>query len=306
VLAGLLVHSCAPLPAWLRAATLLDRVPEGRVRVALAAADALLFVRVLSRTGEPPASRGEAGAVALLWTIALAFSARALHERHAGLGVVATAACLAANAAVAWALLRRWRPALLAAGLVAATGVLSIGWNPLVRGGTDYLRDNPVSQAIVAIDRESGGRSSWVAYGPPALANLFRALGVHALNGVHPLPQRALWQSLDPALAPPRVYDRFAHVLFERDRNDAPVLELFAPDGFRVRVAPTSPALACLGVTHVLIHTDDDAAPLDLLGAPGLRWLRSLHGNHLFRVERAVTPEACAAVGVRTPLVAPH
>jgi hypothetical protein len=70
-----------------------------------------------------------------------------------------------------------------------------------------------------------------------------------------------------------------------------------------VRVAPTSPALACLGVTHVLVRTGDAAAPLDLLGAPGLAWVRSRNGHHFFRVEHAVDPATCASLGVRAPLV---
>lgn len=303
VLVVLLLHTCLPLPTWLREATALALVPEGRTRVALGAADALLLVRVASRYGEVGATRAEAAAVASLWMIALAACGVALHERHASLAAGATAACIAASGAVAWALLRRWRPAVVLAAIVAASGALSLWWNPLVRGGSAYLVDNPISQEIRSLDGEASNRTCWVAYGPPALANVFRAIGVRALNGVHPLPQRELWQTLDPRLASPRVYDRFAHVLFAVDAGPVPRLVQFAPDGFEVRVAPNSPALACLGVTHVLLHTGDAAAPLDLLGAPGLRWLRSLHGHHFFHVERPVTAADCTAAGVRAPLV---
>lgn len=301
VLAILLAHTVVSLPEWLKSATLLSRVPEGRTRVALAVADALLLARVLADARAEAASRREAIAGAALFAAGIALCARSLHLHHPSLGVAATLALVVANAAVAYALLRRARPVLLLAAIAAFSGALTLGWNPLVRGGAAYLRENAVSQQILALDREAGGRSMWVAYGPPALGNVFRAIGVHALNGVHPIPQLALWKVLDPSEAYRKIYDRYAHVLFAIDPSESPRFEPFGPDGFKVWIAPSSRVLACVGVTHVLVRTGEDAAPLDLLGQPGLTWLRSIGGNHFFRLGRGMTRATCADLGIMLP-----
>ena len=63
----------------------------------------------------------------------------------------------------------------------------------MVRGGSEYLVENPLSQKILEIDRQHDGESVWIVFGSPYLPNLFRVLGVRAVNGLHPVPQFELW-----------------------------------------------------------------------------------------------------------------
>ncbi len=95
--------------------------------------------------------------------------------------------------------------------------------------------------------------------------------------------------------------DNTAHIVFEADRRETPLVELSAKDGFHVRVAPQSSALPCLGVTHILVRTGEPSAPVDLVLSPRLEWIRSIHGNHLFRVAQRPSAEACRAGGIVLP-----
>ncbi|RIL06138.1 MAG: hypothetical protein DCC71_07955 [Proteobacteria bacterium] len=289
VLLGLLAYASLGVPAAVARATGLSWVPAGRVQLGIVVADALLLVRVLSRRDVGPLPATAAGAIAAAWVAALGASGNELHAREPALGFAAVVLLALANGALAFALLRRARPAWLLAGLVALHAAASLWFNPLVRGGSAYLRENALAERILAIDRAAGGESAWVVFGAVPLPNLLRAIGVRAINGVHPIPQLALWRRIDPAGERRSVYDRFAHVLFEVETSDEPRFRRVGPDAFAVRVAPGSPALACLGATHVLVQTREPQPGGVLRAQKGLRWLGSVGAFHLF--ERA--PSAC-------------
>ncbi|RIL05714.1 MAG: hypothetical protein DCC71_09455 [Proteobacteria bacterium] len=205
----------------------------------------------------------------------------------------------AANGALAYGLLRAPRLALPA--LVAASAAISLWFNPLAQGGAAYLRDNALAREIAAIDRAAGGESVWVSFGRDDLPNLFRAIGVRALGGAHPLPQLALWQRIDPQRRQRSVYDRYAHVAFVASRGRAPRFQLHSQDYVILRIDPRSPAFRALGATHVLVR-EGDAAGFEKL--TGWTPLAVVGPNRLYRVEvpwrerfsaRRAPPSPCAS-----------
>lgn len=284
--AAFLAYACFGVPEAAARATGFAWLPSARVPLALGVADTLLLVRVLARPREEDdPGHVTAFLVSVGWVAWIGFVANDVDEQRDDLGWIATALLIVANGGVAYALLRRIRPRAVLGSLVVLLAVSTLWFNPLVRGGSAWLRDNALSQQILAIDRAAQGASTWAVFGPPALGNLPRVLGVRSLGGVQPIPQVDLWRRIDPGGSAREIYDRYAHVLFMSDRSDAPRFRALGPDGFAVRIAPGSPALRELGVTHVLIQMPELQPEPVLRAMPGLRWLGSVGRNHLFALE---------------------
>jgi hypothetical protein len=286
VVVGLALHALVPMPRWLARATGFASVPGRRSAIALGLADVLLAARLLARRGAPW-GHGAAAALAGAWAALLALAAvrlsGALPAYPAALGL----GFAAANAALVWLALRAARPWLPMAALAAASCGVAGWFNPLVRGGSEYLRENELSRAILAVDRAHGGDTVWVSYGDWVIPNLFRVLGVRALNGVVPVPQFELWAPLDPEGRARSIYNRFAHVVFEPTPGREPRFEQLAYDAFAVHVDPGSDALRALGVTHFLIESPDPAA---LAARSGATWVASVGRRQLFRTRWTPAP----------------
>jgi hypothetical protein len=280
VIALLGVHACTGLPTALGRATLLAWVQPQRAVVGIGLADLMLLVRWLARSGPAPAPRFAAsGAVA--WGAGLAAFAVAVHRALPDARLPVLLGFAAANAGLAFAVLRRRRPAWVLAAFALLTASCTLWWNPLVRGGSEYLSENALSRRIRAVDRAAGGDTLWVSYGPPHHGNLFRVLGVRALTGVQPLPQLELWRRLDPAGRYERIYNRYAWFTARSAGRPGVAFRLAAPDAVELLVEPGAPELRALGVTHVLIVAPDPSA------ADALRGLERIfsHGrNHVYRV----------------------
>jgi hypothetical protein len=284
--AALALHALVPMPRWLARATGFAAVPGRRSAIALGLADVLLAARLLARRGAPWRPAG-AAALAAAWAALLAATAARLAAALPAYPAALGAGFVAANAALVWLALRARRPALPLAALAAASCVVAGWFNPLVRGGADALRENELSRAILAIDRAHGGDTVWVSYGDWVIPNLFRVLGVRALNGVIPVPQFELWAPLDPKGHARSIYNRFAHVVFEPTPGAEPRFEQLAYDAFAVHVDPGSDALRALGVTHFLIEAPDPAA---LAARSGATWLATVGRRQLFRTRWAPPP----------------
>jgi hypothetical protein len=247
-------HALVGAPEPLARALLLDRIPPRRALLGLGLADALLLVRWLSCGPVQVPGRAASLALAAAFAALLAWCARALHATYPETRPVWLAALVLANGALAFLVLRRTRGAAVVAGMAAGVFASTAWFNPLAVGGAAYLAQNPLAQAILEIDRGAGGASVWVSYGHPYVANLFRAIGVRALDGVHPVPQLELWRPLDPDGRAREVYDRFAHVVVVPPEPGRPRFRLEAHDGFSVALDPQGDELARLGVTHLLVR----------------------------------------------------
>jgi len=234
----------------------LSLVATPRTVIGLGLADAILLVRFLSTRGKDPSLPVLLATGGVLAALLIA-CALPLHTTLDGTSLVLLIAAALGNGLVFSLLLGKKTALPALAGLVLVTAASTLWFNPLVQGGARYLRDNPLSTSIRTIDESRGGETTWFCFGGHFAANLFRIGGVKMVNGNHAIPQLALWRKLDPEGHASSVYNRYAQVegmplvqdevTFRVIRNDLIVVGL-RPDGEKIR---------SLGVTHVLIKSDD-------------------------------------------------
>ncbi len=274
----LLVYSTLGLPNFLAKATGLSWAQPTRTLIALGLADTLLLVRVLATAPSEPPARGFVAAVVCGWVALLTLVSREVNHAFGEVGSAWLVGACLANALVAAGIVRGWRPARLVAGAALALLATTFWYNPLVRGGTAFLSENPLSRKIVALDEAAGGKSLGISYGPPYAANLFRVIGVRAITGVQSVPQLELWRALDPNRKYERIYNRYAHVTARSAGTPGVRFRLPAPDSFELIVEPGAPELRALGLTHALIVAPQ---PPQL---PGARHVDSHAWNHLYEL----------------------
>ncbi len=171
---------------------------------------------------------------------------------------------------------------------IAALALLSVvctAWfNPVVRGGSAYLTENPLARAILTLDRREGGGTRWIVFNDPRLPNLLRAVGVRSVGGVHYYPQLELWKRLGLYDHAAEGWNRYANVQFALKANDGQIgLQLPFLDQVVVRVHPDQPAFAALEADF-LIYAGKDRHVLD--DAAALAWETSVDNAHIFRVAR--------------------
>ena len=290
--AVLLVYITVGFPDWLARASLLALAPGRRAVLGLGLADAVLLLRFLG-CAEPVAERRRIAGLAIGFALVLALCAVPFVRELPGARLAWLLPLAAANGGLAaWVLAAR-RRVLPALALAAASLATTAWFNPIAVGGADYLKGNELARQILAIDRAADGRSTWVAFGPDEIANLFHALGVRSVNGTLTLPQLELWARIDPGGGARSVYDRYAHVAFVATQDARPSFKLRSPDSLTVRVNPASQDLRALGVTHALFRGDAQARErFERLS--GYEYLGSVGQNHLYRLPAPPPPEAAA------------
>ena len=276
------LYAVIGIPVSLARVTALGFVPGKRAVIGIGLADAVLLVRfaacgAAARRDE----RGRVLAIALAWFAVMAGCSFWLAREVPDAQLPVLLAFALGNAALAAFFLQMPRRALWA--LVALSAISTLWFNPLAVGGTQYLRDNALSQKILEIDRAAGGGTTWVSFGRDDLPNLFRAIGVRALNGVQPIPQLEMWKRIDPAGDFRSVYNRYAHIAFVAAPNGAPRFQLHSQDYVIVSIRPDSDEFRALGVTHVLVR-ETDAAAFERLSS--FEPLATIGPNHLYRVPR--------------------
>lgn len=256
----------------------LGQMPAQRGLLGSTLAEVVLVVCWLAMRS-PPETTSARGArlfhagVALAWSAVMLASGGFLRAALPVLSWSWIAWMSAANGAVAFLLLERRRP-VRTIGLVAlALGATTLGFNPLARGGSAYLRENELARTVLDIDAALEGESSWVVYGGSVYANLIASLGVHALNGEQAPPQLDLWRRLDPTPQAREVYNRYAAVYFRwPPARPGMRIGLSNESNFTWFVDPAGPELPALGVTHVLVDRDaggtfDRYTPVARVGA---------------------------------------
>lgn len=136
--------------------------------------------------------------------------------------------------------------------LFLVTFLSSYKIHPLYRG-VSILKDTPIIQEIRQIGAQSP-ESRWISEGI-YIEHFVVVAGVRSLSGVYTYPQPQLWQAFTRP-GEKDIYNRFAHVNFALDRNDAnsiPThLSLGAGDSFSVLTESCSQFLADSGVKYYL------------------------------------------------------
>jgi hypothetical protein len=276
------LYALIGVPTFLARVTALGFVPGRRAVIGIGIADAILLVRFAACSAAARREeRGRVLAIALAWFAVLAGCSFWLARELPDARLPVLFAFAFGNAVLAAFLLQMPRRALLA--LVALSAISTLWFNPLTVGGAAYLRDNALAQKITEIDLAEGGDTTWVAFGRDDLPNLFRAIGVRALNGVHPIPQLELWKRIDPDGRFRNAYNRYAHIAFVAVPSGAPRFQLHSQDYVIVQIRPDSDEFRALGVTHVLVR-EGDAAAFERLSS--FEPLATIGPNHLYRVPK--------------------
>lgn len=278
-----LLYAFVGVPEIVARLTGLSRVEGHRAIIGAVIADFLLVAALLARPAANDTERDRAAplVIAALWGAALAVFGIAALRGLQGPSIASMVLTGVAFAALASPVLLRWRHAAVALAVVYLGG--TIWFNPLVRGGSEYLESNPLSKAVLELDRASGGRTSWVVYNNVSLPNLFRAIGVRAINGVQYYPEYDFWGRLDPARVYSWAYNRYAHVGYKLPETNASlVIAVPQVDIIAVYLDPDDPALTRLDVDY-LLYAGSTGKALD--ASPRLRKVLSLRsGLHIYRV----------------------
>ncbi len=281
------------LPASVAQGTGLNRVPERRTLLAIGLCDVLLLCSVLRQHLASPFARlirdpllGWAMGGLAIVLIVEGYALRQMLPSYS-LGKMIGAGCFTFLLGCLFVFLPRWFIPTFAMASVCST----LAFNPLVRGGTAFIAENPLSQAITAISQEAVGKGiqpQWVAYGSQRydiyLSNLFRMLGIRSVDGVHPYPQPALWTRLDPHRSFEEVWNRYAHVRFELPSEPGQFsIDLVQNDLIVVRLQPGTPLFSTLGITHILVTGD----PRPHTRLPELRLVWAAAPHYIFEVQPA-------------------
>jgi hypothetical protein len=191
-----------------------------------------------------------------------------------------------ALAGIGLLILFRHRAALV---LLAALSFISCFWfNPVARGGTDYLRDNQLAQKIVELDKAAGGNSLWAVYNDRWLGNLFRGLGVRCVNGVHFYPQFDFWAQIDPKREWVNDYNRYAHLVFDLPKEkNAIQFAVPIPDLLVLQIHPETPTFSRLGLDYLIYRGDDNGV---LQQCSNLTEVASFQDLRIFRVAKPHHP----------------
>lgn len=129
---------------------------------------------------------------------------------------------------------------------------ISTGYINPIRRGLDVLTNTEMAKYI----RETSEKddSKWVVFGDHKIAQYALANNANVLNGVHIYPNFKIWEILDPEKTYIDIYNRYAHIGFEENTDNQPLVELVQPDALVVNISPCDPKLRELGVKYVLTN----------------------------------------------------
>lgn len=134
--------------------------------------------------------------------------------------------------------------------------------NPIYKGfGQIYKGEFP--ELINSIRSRSDFDSSkrWVVYDSNIFGQLLISQGLPTLSTVYFHPQLGLWEKVDQDHKYMDIYNRFAHVYFERKTKDRSVFNLKQTDTFSVAIDPCDKKLDLLNVGYIVLmnpKTKDD------------------------------------------------
>jgi hypothetical protein len=143
--------------------------------------------------------------------------------------------------------------------MLAALLPFTFGFNPIVRGGYEYLSQNALSSKILELDKNSGHTSRWVTFNSIAISNLPRVLNANSISGVYFYPQMSIWKEFDKESKYQDVYNRFAHTLFVPKEGEDIEFYLNQADLFTIKVNPSNPIFRKLNINYFLVVGDASA-----------------------------------------------
>jgi len=244
-------------------AILLESVPHNRLMIGfglLGLIQMTLFIRYLGNRKEKLSNM-----LVLLFTSgALLFGALVnLYTAHRFPGYIGNFKALAIALLVAIIIY-----CILGLRFLVATFILLLfsvymthGVNPLYKG-TGVLSSNKIIRSIEVAASKSP-EEKWVIENG-YLENFAIMAGAKSLSGVYVYPQKDLWRLVDPTGQSESIYNRYAHVSINLDRNPERIVdtEFISPalDHFGVKTEPCSKYLKDVGVGFALTDLPLDSS----------------------------------------------
>lgn len=162
--------------------------------------------------------------------------------------------------------------------------IYTFHFNPIVRGGNEYLQHNPLAEKLKEIDGRFDKKSNWVVFGDTTEAwvtgNYFRILGISAIVGYFPQPQVGIFKPFDKDGKFASIYNQCAHVRFVEAQSEEATFP-FEPGQIRVRVSPKAQGFKDLKVTHFLFT---EGAPEYLKKDSSFKLVDSFQGKDILEL----------------------
>jgi hypothetical protein len=239
-----------PLPAVVGRITLLDRVPGGRMELALGMCTVLL---VHLAAGRVPLSRPWRRAVAIgavaVASGALAWWSASQLLRPGTSGVLLCAVSAVVVTACLGVLVvhpRAWLAALVVASIVVANYVIV---NPLYRGLGPLTRGTLARTLQDYAAREGGTR--WVDLAPDGSSAVIAASPQELLSGMTYYPTKNVWERLAPTQE--LLWNNFAKYVWKQDPSAQPATILQVKGSvMRLTIDLCSPDVRFLDISYVL------------------------------------------------------
>jgi hypothetical protein len=276
-----MIFSYVGFPAWLAHLTLFGMSTSNRTQMGLGLANQLMLVAACSngklRAALTPGVRWFA---VIGWLGVLAVWGCWFRQRWPEMALASIGLGLGFQAILSYLFWIRDRPTLA----MALLGLASVGYtawfNPWVRGGSDFIFHNPLSNEIRALDRADGRTHRWVVFGDFRLSNLPPILGVQSIGGYNTCPDFATWTLFDPTGAYRPVYNQCAYAAFTIGGDDQASFLPWQPGLFKIAANPLSPAFAQAGVRYFLVAGADQIQAF--VNSGGFREVFSYAGRSIF------------------------
>ncbi|MGZ3696807.1 MAG: DUF7657 domain-containing protein [Bdellovibrionota bacterium] len=277
---GLFYWSVFGIPESVNNLMLLSRVPGQRARIGLGLADmALIGTYLAKRYRDRRAGNPKPWSIPfLLWAVFLAVlliqADGSLHLFSRWVNIRYSLLIVGSELLAGYWVLQGRRRAF---GLVLALSfVLTTGFNPIVRGGYDFISGNPLSRKIQEINTASN-HPLWATFDNCVMPNFVAGLGAHAIDALQAYPHLEIWSQLDPSGANRDHYNRMGFVCLTYNKNPKAVeFSNFSGDSVSIQIHPDNPLFLKLGVKNILFHGE---VPKELRAGPHYR-LVFTYGHH--------------------------
>ena len=275
-------YSIWGFPLWLAEMTMMNRSTSPRVQMALLFADLCLAAVVCAELFEdqiPDLDRKSLWRLdnwkeniwlktilATIWTGILGYVYSNLVTGKSDYSTLLAVAILGANFILVWIFVGFTRPELFFAGVLIVNFYGTYWFNPVVRGGIDYIRNNPMSAAVLTVDRNHGP-GKWAVIHHPSLwplGNLLRMLGVKTIGGYECGPPLKSLSILDPEGRFARIYNQCAFLTFASESGPGINFTSPSPGQVVANISADNVVFSRLGVDFFLIIGGVEPDPIDL------------------------------------------
>jgi hypothetical protein len=276
-MAAALIYTYIGFPDWLARLTLFGMSTPNRTHMGLGIANSILLVAALTNEDLRRALTPSVRWIALAaWLCLLAAGGYWFRTYWPNLTLAYLCLGILFHGVLAflwWSKeLRSWGVALLAIASVGYT----VKFNPLVKGGADFLFTNPISAKMLELDRLDQKTHRWMVIGDNDwISELPRMIGIKSLGGYHGHPHLPMWKAFDPEGKQFPIYNQCAFVVFVAGPSGETKFSSPSPGVVTAEIDPRSQALDDLGVRYLLATGD---ATIQLLESMGYKKM-FIHAN---------------------------